>query len=311
MGSSLHFNSNKQSHMKNRLTLLVLALITINLSVAQVQPPTFKVLVSKGKTEIKNSTTWETLKIGASLKATDEIKVSENSYLALIHEKGTPLEVKDAGSHKVADLVKRLPKAGSALNKYTDFILSKNEDKKTKLGATGAVERATMKDMVIVFLPGSEKSEVFGDKIYLEWNPGEVKAPYVVIFTNFMDEELGRFETKEPNFTLSLTEPKFQREPQILVRVISKNTAGQGSKAYTIKKLRSAERDKITAAYEQVKGSVDPNTALGQYLLAGFYEDNLLLIDALTAYRQAALLAPDVETYKTEYEEFMKRMEFK
>lgn len=298
--------------MKNRLTLLVLALFTIiNLSVAQVQPYTFKVLVSKGKTELKNVNTWETLKIGSSLKATDEIKVSENSYLALIHEKGTPLEVKDAGSHKVADLVKRLPNKASALNKYTDFILSKSEDKKTRLGATGAVERTTLKDMILAYLPGSEKSDVFGDKIYLEWNPGEVKAPYTVIFSNLMEEELGRYETTQPNFTIAINEGKFQNENQLLVRIVSKNTPGQGSKAYTIKRMKKADREKITTAYEQVKGSIDSGTALGQYLLAGFYEENLLLIDALTAYRQAATLAPDVETYKTEYEEFLKRMEFK
>lgn len=289
-----------------------LAIIFFGSSVfAQNAPFTFKVLVSKGKTEVKTSETWQTLKIGASLKANDEVKVSENSYLALIHENGTPLEVKEAGDYKVSALVSRLPKKAGALNKYTDFILSKNEDKKVRLGATGAVERTTMKDMVLVFLPGSEKSDVYGDKIYLEWTSDQVKGPYVVIFSNFMEEELGRFETEKPNFTIGINEGKFQKDNLILVRVISKVTPGQGSKAYTIKKVRAAERSRISSAYDQVKGSIDQNTALGQYLLAGFYEENLLVIDALTAYHEAANLAPDVELYKNAYEEFLKRMEFK
>lgn len=298
--------------MKQRFTLFVLALLLIvNTSFSQTASPfTFKVLVSKGKTEVKIANAWETLKIGSSLKATDEVKVSENAYLALIHANGSPLEVKEPGSYKVSALVSKMPKGTSALNKYTDFILSKNEDKKTRLGATGAVERTTMKDMVIVYLPGSEKSDVYGDKIYLEWTADQVKAPYIVICSNFMEEELGRFETNEPNITIAINEGKFQRDNQILVRVISKTTPGQGSKAYTLKKLLSADRAKIAAAYEQVKGSIDANTALGQYLLAAFYEENLLLIDALTAYRQAATLAPDVELYKTAHEEFMKRMEY-
>lgn len=297
--------------MKRLYTTVIFFLAMIVFARAQNVPFTFKVLVSKGKTEVKTSDTWQTLKIGASLKANDELKVSENSYLALVHENGTPLEVKEAGDYKVAALVARLPKKAGALNKYTDFILSKNEDKKVRLGATGAVERATMKDMVLVYLPGSEKSDVYGDKIYLEWTSDQVKAPYVVIFSNFMDEELGRFETEKANFTVALNEGKFQQDNLILVRVVSKNTPGRGSKAYTIKKLRSADRDKINAAHDQVKGSIDPSTALGQYVLAGFYEENLLLIDALTAYRQASVLAPDVELYKTAYEEFLKRMEFK
>ncbi|MFN8335343.1 MAG: hypothetical protein U0U09_09455 [Cyclobacteriaceae bacterium] len=295
----------------NSTLFVVLALICLgNVAFAQNAPFTFKVLVSKGKTEVKTSETWQTLKIGASLKASDEVKVSENSYLALIHENGTPLEVKEAGDYKVSALVSRLPKKAGALNKYTDFILSKNEDKKVRLGATGAVER-TIKDMVLVYLPGSEKSDVYGDKIYLEWTSDEVKAPYVVIFSNFMEEDLGRFETDKPSFTIAINEGKFQKDNLILVRVVSKNTPGQGSKAYTIKKLRTTDRDRIAAAYNQVKGSIDQNTALGQYLLAGFYEENLLLIDALTAYHQAAALAPDVELYKAAYEEFLTRMEFK
>lgn len=56
---------------------------------------------------------------------------------------------------------------------------------------------------------------------------------------------------------------------------------------------------------------MDPKSALTKYIMAGFYEENLLLIDALTAYQEAVALAPDVELYKTEYEEFLKRMEFK
>lgn len=298
--------------MKHRLTLVVLALVVgSNLSFGQGQPYTFKVLVSKGKTEIKNSDSWQALKIGSSLKANDEVKVSENAYLALIHENGTPLEVKEAKTYKVSELIARMPKKASALNKYTDFILSKNEDKKNRLGATGAVDRTVLKDMILVYLPGSEKSDVFGDKIYLEWSPGEVKAPYVVIISNFMEEEVGRFETDKPNFTLAINEGKFQKDNQLLVRVISKKTPGQGSKAYTIKKLRTADREKITKAFESVKGSIDQTTALGQYLLAGFYEENFLLIDAATAYHQANALAPDVELYKTAYEEFLTRMEFK
>lgn len=298
--------------MKKRITIFVLALfVIVNTSVSQHSPFTFKVLVSKGKTEIKAPGSWEMLKIGASLKASDEVKVSENGYLALIHANGTPLEVKEAKTYKVSDLVSKLPKGTSALNKYTDFILSKQEDKKTRLGATGAVERAALKDMVLVYLPGSEKADVYGDKIYLEWTSDEVKAPYVVILSNFMEEELGRFETDQPNFTVALNEGNLLRDNQLLVRVVSKNTPGQGSKAYTIKKLRPADREKAAQAFEQVKGSIDRSTALGQYLLAGFYEENFLLIDALTAYHEATALAPDVELYKTAYEEFLKRMEFK
>ena len=52
---------------------------------------------------------------------------------------------------------------------------------------------------------------------------------------------------------------------------------------------------------------VDEETALNKYILAGFYEENNLLIDALTSYEEAIELAPDVESYKEAYVEFLLR----
>ena len=52
-------------------------------------------------------------------------------------------------------------------------------------------------------------------------------------------------------------------------------------------------------------------TALNKFIMAGFYEENKLLIDAITAYEQAIKLAPDVPTYKEAYEEFLLRNKLK
>ena len=44
--------------------------------------------------------------------------------------------------------------------------------------------------------------------------------------------------------------------------------------------------------------------------MAGYYEENLLIIDALTAYQEAIKLAPDVSLYSDSYKEFLKRLGF-
>src|SRR5262245_35880810 len=80
---------------------LVLSLYTIFVTA---QEYAFKVLVNKGKNEVKSGANWEPVKVGASLKSPDEVKVSENSYLGLVHVSGKPLELKSAGSYKVVDL---------------------------------------------------------------------------------------------------------------------------------------------------------------------------------------------------------------
>ncbi len=46
---------------------------------------------------------------------------------------------------------------------------------------------------------------------------------------------------------------------------------------------------------------MDQSTALTKYFMAGFYEENGLLIDAATAYQEAIVLEP---MYKDDYNDF-------
>jgi cytochrome c-type biogenesis protein CcmH/NrfG len=57
----------------------------------------------------------------------------------------------------------------------------------------------------------------------------------------------------------------------------------------------------------EIIGEVAEKTALNKFILAGFYEENNLFIDAIAAYEDAIKLAPDVPSYKDAYEEFLMR----
>ena len=273
------------------------------------QSYTFKVLVSKGKTEIKSVNSWQAIKVGASLKATDEVKISENSYLGLIHANGKPLEIREAGSFKVSELVSRLGEGSNVLNKYTDFILSSDQEKKNRLSATGAVHRG-VKDVIIVYLSGTDRAELYGDKLGVQWSSEEVKGPYQVVFTTLLDDELARFETTSNQVIVSMNEGNLKDEYEIMVKVVSKENPGKGSKDYIIKRLRPADREKFTKVMDEIKGAVASETALSKYYLAGIYEENFLINDALTAYQEAIKLAPDVTVYQDAYKEFLKRLGF-
>lgn len=289
--------------MKQFVAFLVLILI-VGVHGVQAQTYAFKVLVSKGKSEIKTATEWEPLKTGTSLQPSDEIRVSQNSYLGLMPAAGQPIEVREAKIYKVSDLAKKVPRGGTALNKYTDFILSKEEDKRGKLAATGAVTRG-IKGLVMLYLPEQDQSLLYGDHAVIQWFSEDVDAPYEVIFTSMMGEELGRYTTDKTWISVAVDEGKFKGESNLMVKVIAKNKPGQGSKDYFIKKLKGKDR----AIYDEKFKDAKTGSALDHYVMAGAYEENLLLIDALNAYHEAAVLAPDVELYNDAYEEFVKRLE--
>ena len=293
--------------MKKHIIFFIALWLTASALFAQSY--TFKVLVSKGKTEIKSVDVWQNIKVGASLKATDEVKVSANSYLALIHATGKPLELKEPGSFKVSELVSRLGTGSTVMNKYTDFILSSEQEKRNKLSATGAVHRGPM-DAINLYLAGAERADLFGDKIGLQWD-SKVPGPFEIVFLNLMDDQVAKFETTDKQLMVNINEGNFKDEYVLKVKVVSKSKKGQGSQEYSIKKLRSSDREKYTALVNDMAASLEAGSALSSYIMAGFYEENLLINDAHTSYQEAIKLAPDVHMYQEAYSAFLIRLGFK
>lgn len=283
---------------KTFATTLVLVLYT---SLTFSQDYAFKVLVNKGKNEIKSGANWEPVKVGASLKSPDELKVSENSYVGLIHVSGKPLEVKSAGKYKVVDLSAKVGTGASVLNKYTDFILSANTPKKNNLAATGAVHRGLNK--IKVYLPPSS-SYVYSDTVSIEWEKEKtISAPYIVTFTNIFADELHRIETSENSVTVNLKDKMFAAENDIIVQVSSKKDK-KDSDQHTLRKFSKGDRDKIAVSFNEVATQTAAKTAFNKYLRAGYFEQNKLLIDASTAFQDAVKLEP---AYKEDYENFLLR----
>lgn len=277
---------------------------------AMAQDYTFQVMINKGANEVKSGNTWAPVKTGASLKAGDEIKLSDNAYLGLRHASGKMMEVKQSGTHKVADLASKVTGGSSVLNKYTDFILSSNspEAKKNRLSATGAVHRGAA-DAINLFLPDNQFSGIFGSKVILNWE-AKSEGPYVIELQNMFEDVLAQYETTETSYTIDLTDPKLADKDlgAIMVKVASKKDAKQASAVKMIKKLSADEEKKIASAKNELGTSLEEETAINKFTLAGFYEQNNLVVDAITAYQEAIKLEP---AYQEFYEEFLIRKNLK
>ena len=297
--------------MKNSKLVLVLGFV-FAVIVASGQDYAFKVLANKGANEVKSGDAWEAIKTGASLNTNDEVRLAENAYLGLIYKTGKPLEVKKAGPHKVADLAAQVQGGGtSVLNKYTDFILSSNsaEAKKNRLSATGAVHRGL--EDIKVYLPENQYSGVYSKHVFVNWNAEKGGAPFIVSFKNMFDDELMKIETPEHSVEVDLSDPKLASESAILIEVRSKDDPNIKSEQHLIKKLSPAEQERVGKALSEIQGAVSENTALNKFIMAGFYEENKLYVDAIAAYEEAIKMAPDVATYKDAYEEFLLRNKLK
>ncbi len=269
------------------------------------QDYTFKVLISKGQNTVKSGKEWLPVKVGASLKSVDVLQISPNGYVGLVHVSGKPLEVKEAGSHKVADLAGQVKASTSVLNKYTDFILSTVAEQGTNLNATGAVQRGN--EEIKLYLPEAKKAVVLNNEMILTWTPQGNTSGYRVQFSSMFGDELKTFEVTDTSLVIDLNAPEFIQEDNIVGKVFSKDSKSIDSEEFVIKKLSAADKQRLSASLDEVKGLVAEKTALNQFYLANFYEENKLLIDAATAYLNAIRLAPGVPDFKIAFDQFVVR----
>jgi hypothetical protein len=294
-----------------KIGFLVIVLLSAVLAV-QAQNYTFKVLASKGTNEVKTGGSWQVIKTGASLNTGDELKLAENSYLGLVHASGKPMELKQSGNYKIADLAAKMNGGTSVLNKYTDFILSSNsaEAKKNRLSATGAVHRDVGdKQAIELYLPENQFSGIFGNKVILNWEDKGV-GPYAIELQNMFEDVLAKYETTATSYTIDLTDPKLADKEvnAIMVKVSSVSDPKKTSIVKMIKKLPAEEDKKVRAALGEMENDLSEESAINKFFLANFYEQNNLLVDAITAYQEAIKLEP---SFQEAYDEFLLRKSIK
>jgi hypothetical protein len=294
--------------MKTLKLILLTALLAVSV-LGNAQNYAFKVLANKGTNEVKSGETWQPLKTGSSLQSSDEVKLGDNAYLGLVHSTGKPVEVKQSGVYKVSELASKVAAGTSVLNKYTDFILSSNsaEAKKNRLSATGAVHRGVLADIKVMFPEKNQSSGIYNNLAILNWDGTHVAGPYVVTLKNMFEDVLSKEETPETTYKIDLTNAKYANENAILIEINSKADPKMISNQYIIKKLSPAERENVKKAFSELPAEVSEETPLNKFILAGFYEKNNLLIDAIAAYQEAITMAPDVPDYQASYEEFLLR----
>lgn len=291
--------------MKPKKTLILFVLV-ISAHLSWSQEFAFKVLVNKGKNEVRKGSSWQPLKVGSELKSTDEIRLVNDAYLGLVHHTGKAIEIKKPGAHKVSALEQSIPEGKSVLVKYTDFILSSNSDQKKTLNATGAVTRGP--ENIQVFLPTSPSfTVVYGDKVAITWDKQEMKGPFQVTFSTPFGDELKVVETGGNSVTIDLSDRDFQYEDNIVISVVSRTDRKESPEQLMIKRLSKADKERVKKQLDEISASAGEETALNKLVLAGFFESQNLLIDASTAYQQAIELAPDVPEYKEYYQNFIIR----
>ena len=258
---------------------------------------------------------WKPVKTGAVLQSGDELKLSDDSYVGLVHATGRTIELTSPGSVNVNDLAADLKqKSASATSKYADFVLNKLADAENaridQLQVTGAVERGKKVDPNIIEVLMPLTSEVYESNPQIQWKAVEGASTYEVTLMNVFDEVLMDQLTSDNSIEIDLSQSELANERLLILNVAVKGSDKVKSENYGIKRLTDAERSEMTVKIEELSNNTS-KSSLSEIMKASLYEQNNLLVDAATSYQRAIALSPQVDDFKKMYDAFIDRNNLK
>ncbi|MCB0495825.1 MAG: hypothetical protein KDC79_06795 [Cyclobacteriaceae bacterium] len=301
--------------MTKKLSLIIIGLGLLWQG-AFAQDYAFRVLASKGQNMVKKGNSdWQVLKTGAKLNAGEEVKLAANGYLGLVHSSGKTMELKEPSVYNIAKLSSDLGTGTQSIaSKYADFVMSKmspqqiEENRKKYASVTGAAERGTEDASITIFMPQSVS--ILNKKATIRWEPYRDDAVYVVNLKNLFEEKIMVVETTDPFYTIDFNNEQIKNaivENLIIVNVSLKDDESIASKNAAIELMTGDDAKTYDVELKNLESNIGEKSSINDLILAEFYEENGLFLDALTSYEDAIKLSPDVEYFQEAYNEFLIR----
>jgi hypothetical protein len=151
-------------------------------------------------------------------------------------------------------------------------------------------------------LPGS--IDIFNSEAIVRWKAVEGAEGYTVTLKNIFDDEVYTIDTDKTSVQLDFSSAELANEKLVILNV--KTASGEiASGDFGIKRLSPDDAVKIAENVEMLKADLSSESALGYIIEASYYEDQNLLLDALTKYEQAIKLAPEVQDFQDLYQGFI------
>jgi len=289
--------------MRKKITILAMALLSF-VFVASAQTHVFKVISSKGQTEIKRGSKWLPVNRGTKVYEGSRLRIKESGYLGLIHKSGKPIQLKKQGEYDVNTLASKINvRSAGFASKYGSYIANKmsgSSTSRTSAHMLGAVER----DLEGITILVQKKSSIRKTPTVVKWETKQA-GPYIITVTNLFDEPILQTESATNQVEINLTGKEVEGDICI-VKVQSKtNPEAKSERSFEI--ISGSKETEVNTALSEIERELDLNNALDNFFYATYFEDKNLYLEALHYYEQAMKMEPDVEDYKKAYEEFLQR----
>ncbi len=304
---------------------LTIGMIVLALGVvfSQAKPYVFKVLAAKGVNQIFTKGTWVSVNAGSSLVSGEKVKVGDGGYIGLIHSSGKTMELKAAGIFNVSDLESKVIQSKSTFGeKYGDFVadgmFASNPNATSKFNQTGSVTRGD-NAAIFIYAPKYIKA-LKSEPLTLHWNACGGNQTFTVTLSDFFGTKIHSFKTTTNAATIDFNKITFNFDNEMdantqhsfLLKIESNvdpsytTSSTTEEQSYTVELLNENKEKEITASITQLKSGLDKTSAMDYLVLAMAYEKQGLMTYAVDSYSKAKALAPNVDEFSIQYENYIK-----
>jgi len=281
------------------------------------QTYTFRVLANKGENKLKKANTGQTLalKTGATLDAGDALIAQEGAYIGLMHKSGKTIEVRKGGTISVAELEKKVTTGSTSVaSRYAAFVNEKMNEEETgsykrNMNATGAISRGTSGSIVLML--DGESPEFLGNEAVIRWHPivdanNKVmpNVTYTVKIKNIFDVVIFSTNTDKTSVVMDFRKEGLANDEGLYIIEVSKSDDPEYSSA-PIGLRKKQDAGEIVADFKNLQSEIGEDSPLTKLILASFFEEKGLLLDALTKYEEAIKMAPEITDFQELYKNFL------
>lgn len=302
--------------------LRVIVIFAISFSVASAQNYVFYVLNAIGDVKVKKGTSsaWVKLKTGENLFEKDKIKLAgSNSFVALRHQNGNTLQVRDLKEFSVPELVTKI-KSSTVTGRMTRFILDEMKntnnlfsDKNYNMDVTGSVERGSEG---LPFIPSTSSFKInsprkvsfSGNKVKFNWFKSAGENNYKLFITDRFDRPVYSADVKDTSVTLDADNIKLQKDTYYFWHVTGAANKDLKSEDGCFLVLSNESYKIVTDSLNLLKAELgDENDPVNMVFLGYYYEQNNMFYEAFDCFRRAVDKTGNDENYREIYDSFLKR----
>lgn len=281
--------------MKKKISIL--SILMFCASAIYAQDYMFKVLASKGIAQVDNGSGWVLLKSGSKLNKNNKIKVSQGSYVGLMHTSGKTLELKTPGTYEVENLSGKLNNTQSSFtSKYASFVLNQpSTEEAVNYNVTGSVSRGSE---IVVRAP--KHIDMYKEiPAMITWDDKLENETYVVTITSLFNKNILEVETKDKFYELDLSKLDLEDEAYLFKVQLKSDPSAFGERALkVIDNTKKDDKGGVVKELTELSKEIDPASPLDQLTLASYFEEKGLTIYALSSLSKASNLAPEVEDFE-------------